>query len=956
MPPPAADSHVSAEAAQQPPSKRRRTTTPEARVSLVQADHPPDAAPQSKSKDGNKHRRVSQRAVSSRSRRAGRKSAAAEAELGPGSWVATDGTMWRSLRPPSTPSASDAPEKPSYVEPPPRAEVKPPPPEKPRIWAFSKGELLAILPELSKALDPNGSGIFKEDMALEPPLIFLEGSVWPDDRWDPQGILELSIEREFSIPPGRGQNADGVSIDYNEGPDADMALIDDPEHSLDVTSDNGKESLRSGPAVCHPSELLRSKGVETAAPPYLSKTVIPYTYDLRVPCIPSFSITSPAYISNPRTGGQTTSLTGAFAMTGPRNLRPHSKSIKPPTILEGHPLFSKLGLEGDSNRFNLRPATFDRPPDVPSPTYLDIGSGEEDFMDFMDEFEANSGKATKATKILSARLTEVITKLLPMLSPSNQVRQEVEEAMPIIESLASEQATSKSHVTPWNREVRVPSELPPDLQRLQECQLYGIPVSVVMSRDSALLPFSLEENVGVVYLGFFKILESRIQESDRSLTARVRWRYKFKWIPGGDGVGSEQPPPNHPWWASAIASEDAVTETEPSPYSLIPLHLSSEYVKHVGHPGSVASEVIPRLGWHCGNCGRLNVQKQLCFQHCSTCEAGNGMTAVGVMMAPDSRPVDTYPDGVTCDISDIKEDEMRTFVYTLRKGVFVKHLFTCNRSLMQKSANQLFLDVQMQVPLTWHEAKTTLAAGEELLIHVTGELKMLTMCLLGPYFSYLAGSGHEQGASATPWSKVPECVTTMRGMMQSLAGDEHGLQDFQGNVLSATKKTFAMLCLGADVELSITPKGGFSGDVRQDNPSGVLSSSRANEDDFPPCDPEESEEEDIPLSISTARMRTQPVVSTPVVRASKSKSSKRRTNEMFVTLVHGDVLFLHGDDFEYSLRRTGMSILVSSRIKPHIRLGVKILMLHEPAASVFSETRRKLLSQFHLGETARAHG
>ncbi len=51
----------------------------------------------------------------------------------------------------------------------------------------------------------------------------------------------------------------------------------------------------------------------------------------------------------------------------------------------------------------------------------------------------------------------------------------------------------------------VPTDLPPELQHMQECQTYGIPVSIVMAKDSVLLPFALEERVGVVYLGFFKI-------------------------------------------------------------------------------------------------------------------------------------------------------------------------------------------------------------------------------------------------------------------------------------------------------------------------------------------------------------------------------------------------------------------------------------------------------------------
>lgn len=59
-------------------------------------------------------------------------------------------------------------------------------------------------------------------------------------------------------------------------------------------------------------------------------------------------------------------------------------------------------------------------------------------------------------------------------------------------------------------QTQIPSELPPDLQYLDDCEKYGIPVNVVMAHDSALLPFALGEGVQVVYLGFFKIMASNV--------------------------------------------------------------------------------------------------------------------------------------------------------------------------------------------------------------------------------------------------------------------------------------------------------------------------------------------------------------------------------------------------------------------------------------------------------------
>lgn len=101
-------------------------------------------------------------------------------------------------------------------------------------------------------------------------------------------------------------------------------------------------------------------------------------------------------------------------------------------------------------------------------------------------------------------------------------------------------------------------------------------------------------------------------------------------------------------------------------------------------------------------------------------QAGNGMTAVGAMyvrdphrMTPDSRPIDTYPDGVECTTFDTDEDGRRTFIYSIKERVWIKHLFTCNRSTIQKPVNQLFIDLQMHVPLAWQQAKTQLASGAQ---------------------------------------------------------------------------------------------------------------------------------------------------------------------------------------------------------------------------------------------------
>ncbi|KAI0091632.1 hypothetical protein BDY19DRAFT_637150 [Irpex rosettiformis] len=966
-------------------------------------------------------------AVAPKTRRTSRRIPVAKSNLRSGSWEAGDGTIWRSLRPP----VSSVPVQ--LFEPSVRVAEKQIPPEEPRIWAATKGELLTILPELSKALDANGSGIFKEEMALEPPLIFLEGNAWPDDHWGPEGVLEISIVREFMVPPGRGQNTNAFSVDFNENGDNDreMMLFDHPSGLLT----NGPDVVAgdNDHTVCHPTTLLKNRGTESTAPLLLPVSSRGSTPSASAPISSSLAQTPSASSTGPSTSISASGLTGAFAMPNHnlRNLPPPPRLIplpdvekkwqtswSPPMPTDGwHPMpgfpvvYPSLHMQSvndpipavvaernvepgpsavpnvsqisrpssaftpppahQQNELRLRPATFDTTPmrqQVLDSTSEDDGDEQRSSPSLREIFFAQY-----SSRDVNARLSHMMidhpTGLISDSHYPEQVRPESESRMLTKEG----EPRRRQSLTKWDRKPVVPPELPPELQHMQECQMYGIPVSIVMAKDSVLLPFALEEHVGLVYLGFFKIqdsshaiISSELSAANGSLTAKVRWRYKFKWIPGGDPVKRGEPQPNHPWWAD-IPSEDSNAGQEPTPYSLLPMHLSSDFAKYSGYHCASWSEMTPRLGWHCMGCGRLNVQLQLCVQHCAKCGLGNGMVATGAMyvrdphrMAPDSRPVDTYPEGVICDITDLEEDGMRTFVYTMRKGVYIRHLFTCNRSLVQKYANQLFSDVQMQIPLIWKAPKT----GYE----------------TAPYFSYLAGTGFPADASAIPWEQVPECVTSIRNKMQDVAMHEGGLNSFQlrqmtilgwhkpgnrkGTTFYATTATIALLCLGADIELNIIPRGGFDENVHWDMdmyPNSSLDTlstllSRTGEDedtldildledlelqypDLPDDDDtaanegdveDSDDEEDIPLAITTARRREEATaakqngvlasaskynsVSTAPSdmvgeSASTTKNSRKKLEPMFITLVHGDLLLLSGDDFDYSIHRTGMSIL-----------------------------------------------
>lgn len=100
-------------------------------------------------------------------------------------------------------------------------------------------------------------------------------------------------------------------------------------------------------------------------------------------------------------------------------------------------------------------------------------------------------------------------------------------------------------------------------------------------------------------------------------TVEAKWQFKLRWIPGGENMPEDQQP-THPWWQSK--SQHSVSDQQtPTPYSLLPMHLRSDFADPTSQI-TVASEVYTRKGWHCLKCGKLNVQRLLCFQKCDKCQ------------------------------------------------------------------------------------------------------------------------------------------------------------------------------------------------------------------------------------------------------------------------------------------------------------------------------------------------
>ncbi|CAL1714543.1 unnamed protein product [Somion occarium] len=492
-----------------------------------------------------------------------------------------------------------------------------------------------------------------------------------------------------------------------------------------------------------------------------------------------------------------------------------------------------------------------------------------------------------------------------------------------------------------------PPEPPEDIQALLDAKTSQIPVSLIISREAKLLPFNLSEKHGCVFLGFFDIKDtssevSETSKSDGGTTFRVRWTFRFEWIRGGE-LDYTLPQPSNPWWMPQTPTSEDDTAIM-HPFTILPSQFTLTPVRNSVDDSLVAvSEPVTRKGWHCGGCGRLNVQRHFCFERCPTCAAWNGMSPVGAIYvrnpyntAPITFPWDRYPSSsVTCTSVKNEESGMRTFIYEISPSVVVKHFFTCNQRALQEDATLLFREFQLTVKLEWQGAKTNLA--------------------LGPYFTYLAGNGHEGNHSSEAWKGAAPSIARSRKIMEGLMqGDGKRLSKSctlenltvlawyatghrkSPTPLPAKGRAIALMCLGADVDLTLVPVSGFPAVPEvipfPETGSDVLAAAESLPNlEYPDEDElvdhmDVDDEPDIPLAgllreVHKAELeQAAPVPALPVEKVSKEKqkgSSKRgKGEEIFVSMVHGDVLVLSGDDFEWSMRRTGMSIVLIGMTAP----------------------------------------
>ncbi|CDO70117.1 hypothetical protein BN946_scf184783.g1 [Trametes cinnabarina] len=484
-----------------------------------------------------------------------------------------------------------------------------------------------------------------------------------------------------------------------------------------------------------------------------------------------------------------------------------------------------------------------------------------------------------------------------------------------------------------------PADGPPEINALMEAHEADVPVCVILCRNAAIAPFLLREECGCAFLGFFTIQDVQVRTEDKEWDVRIdedsrtiihgtkTWHFRFEWTPGGEQLDPAAIDRN-PWWMPPVQmSSESIPNPEPSslllPYTLLPLYFLAPPTQNVCTDADV--RVAP--GWHCVRCGRLNVQRNLCAQACATCSTPNGLEPISVEYVrqvrgtdPMSFPLDRYEDTVGCSSSD-GPDGLPRFTYVLSGAGMVYHMFTRNRAEAQVEPTKLFRELQADVQIVLEPAA----------------VKGKALGGVGPH--YFAQFSNTSGETNTPqddtWPAIAplsvcrarelmlyrgqllRTVTAMQLVIDCLticawrtAGNKKGC------IFSAEASPIVMMCLGADVEIAFwrqkTSAGAPFPETRAQLPtSGALYRTAAGTVEsvvgIPVDALDEDDETTDYLSVFEDGSLPPPPPPQPVA---PRPPQVLKEEVLMVTLVHGDVLVVHGSTFEYSMKRTGMSIVL----------------------------------------------
>ncbi|PCH44601.1 hypothetical protein WOLCODRAFT_154641 [Wolfiporia cocos MD-104 SS10] len=758
-----------------------------------------------------------------------------------------------------------------------RSAPLPPPPGNPRIWTTSKEELCEVLPSLSRSINGVVWG------TTQIPVVFLEGQAWYNDSWVGKTI-KVTMARQFTLPPPQ------ISA-----PPQNMAQpvsLPDAAHATPVSSNFHDALVQAGPHVVQ--VIPTDTGTNTTqTPPHSSSSANQSADESSIYTEPIPSLDTPAS-HHTQPGVSTNAMPydpELIHMSSPlENEHAHANHG------DGHVLYHKDRPSPSMIMMDVNnPNSFDY---QPQQIHHDIQLSDSSLvppilhhsgyvpLQLCTDHVSTSGSSELQSRHDPSTMTNKAPELSQQYSPGIS---------------ASFEAPSPPDLVP-----SPPSSPPPEIQVLLDSHQSRFPVSIVLCRDSKLAPFSLHEQYGCTYLGYFEIKSVDMARNDAD-QQQFSWQFTFEWVPGGDTADPSADSPTTPWWMVPPSVGAGQTDNDVVLYlfSFLPLRLSPNHYTDADFEYGIAATSY-HGGWQCVKCGKLNAQRNLWYQLCSGCSESNRIPPVEVHTIRDPRniaPV-TYPwnrlsDCIKTTVMDVA-DGSRLFAYTIQDGVSAKHIFTCNEAELQKEPTRLFREILTKVELP------SLRGGR-------GASK-------GAYYT----SSFDYRNATTATAHAPLCISQARALIQSRSAAEGGeppeinhltvigwvIPGSKKNVLAAKNSPVYMMCLGADAELSIRPKSLAPG-AQQLLPIAVTERGSLEEelpheadDSYEPMD---IDDPDVAVPSNSANIMDMQVTGS-VTKPVKWKGV------LFVTLGHGDILIFNGDDFEYSLNRTGMSIvLIGSR-------------------------------------------
>lgn len=527
---------------------------------------------------------------------------------------------------------------------------------------------------------------------------------------------------------------------------------------------------------------------------------------------------------------------------------------------------------------------------------------------------------------------------------------------------------------------------PSDIDILFGAQSHYIPVLIWAHRESPLCPATPSPENVYACLGYFFVtsIQEEVVEWTRDprtskLWGSVQWRFNLGWAPGGEeflldnhiheGTSPRSTPHEfesapvalpdimRPWWRSSESPSIGyhIQNLRLRYYSYLPYDILGPF-----HP----NECSFSRGWFCRRCGLANAP--LFLRHwqcqseiCMTKEAFPLGKVVPLLSVrdPHARLPVPLPLNHVPHCLDVKketwENGMLSYTYVLRENVQAVYMFTANREELQQEATTFREDVQRDVILRRESTAT-------------------------PFFTYLTMTSSWGRSTDLHGSimltDVPDCIVRARNHLLQIT-EKYGMairprfdrlsvvgwytsgRRKWPNVLGAKEGPVTVLCLGADVVLHLSPRGGYHNSVpdapgdtgpearHEAEPNQVLGSNassqgRVDQDNFKHSASAfgggtidvvgrggdkasrqvavgAADNSDPATSLVVTMESVGSASTAPIKPKDKGKGKQRKGKKagpsvppFSIVLMHGDSVILTGDDYECLFERKGTTMLI----------------------------------------------